>query len=98
MLSEGNSTPEACAWCLLNTMRGEVPFRREMGIDPEIFDEPFEDARADLDDAARDALAAYEARISVADIEIEVTEDEAASGAPYTVRVVDVDADGSDEE
>ena len=38
MLAEGNSSPEACAWCLLNTLRGEVPFRREMGIDPQIFD------------------------------------------------------------
>lgn len=92
MLAEGNSSPEACAWCLLNTLRGEVPFRREMGIDPQIFDEPFEEARVDLDDAARDALAAYEPRISVADVEIGVSEDEAASGAPYTVRLASPEA------
>ena len=98
MLAEGNSSPDACAWCLLNTLKGEVPFRREMGIAPEIFDAPFEEARYDLDEAARDALADYEPRIAVADVEIEVSEDESAGGAPYTVRVVDVDVEGYDED
>lgn len=98
MLAEGNGTPEACSWCLLNTLRGEVPFRRDMGIDPEIFDRPFEDARADLDEAARDALAAYEPRIDVQAVEIEATEDEAASGAPYSVFVVGTSEDSYDEE
>jgi len=97
MLAEGNSSPDACSWCLLNTLRGEVPFRREMGIAPEVFDLPFEEARAALDEAARDALADYEPRVDVAEVEIEASEEESAGGAPYTVRVADTDTDDYDE-
>lgn len=97
MLAEGNSSPDACSWCLLNTLRGEVPFRREMGIAPEIFDLPFEEARGALDEAARDALADYEPRVDVAEVEIEASEDESAGGAPYTVRIAD-DTEDYDQE
>lgn len=96
MLADGNSSPDATSWCLLNTLRGEVPFRREMGIAPEVFDLPFEEARTALDDAARNALADYEPRVDVAEVEIEASEEESAGGAPYTVRISDTDTDDYD--
>ncbi len=69
MRSSGNGTPEACAFNLLRTVRGEVPYERIKGLDSTLIDRPnpTSDAAADIELT----LEIYEPRIDATSIDTE---------------------------
>lgn len=69
MRSNGNGTPEACAFNLLRITRGEVPYERIKGLDSTLIDQPnaTNDVAADIELT----LEIYEPRIDVASIDTE---------------------------
>lgn len=67
MKAHGNGNPEICAFNLLRTVRGEVPFDRVRGRDGALVDQP--NAK---DEAAADAewvVETFEPRVTVEDAE-----------------------------
>lgn len=71
MRSKGNGTPSVCANNLLKLVRGEVPFGRLKGLDPNLIDRPLAEIAADVQQDAEWLLGAYEPRISVKSIKVE---------------------------
>ena len=98
MLASGNSSVTACALNLLSAMQREIPFARSKGIDPDVYDVPFEDARLYLDETARDTLEAYEKRVNVEEIDLQfyqVTDDD---GTYFTATLTDAEGDINDDD
>lgn len=88
MLSEGNSSIEACSHNLLSMKQREVPFSRTKGMNPDVYDMPFDEAEGYLDEAARSVLGTYEARVDIDAVGLDFGEGDDASGASYTVEVI----------
>lgn len=88
MLAEGNSSVAACSHNLLSMMQREVPYARTKGMDPDVYDMPFDEAEGYLDESARSVLGTYEGRIDVDAVSLDFGEDGDESGASYTVEVV----------
>ena len=87
-MSEGNASIAACSHNLLSAMQREIPFARSKGMNPDVFDMPFDEAESYLDESARNVLGAYEARVDVEAVELEFGEGDDAGGASYQVGVV----------
>ena len=98
MLGTGNSSVEACANCLLGSMQREIPFARSKGIDPEIYDAPFDDIGPYLDESARTVISAYEPRVTVDDIDLQFWQVEDEDGTYFTVSLSDNDGDVNDDD
>ena len=98
MLPSGNSSVAACARCLMSAVQREIPFARSKGIDPDVYDVPFEDVRPSLDETARDTLAVYERRVSVEDTELQFYQETGDDGTFVTVTLADSDGDIIDED
>ena len=82
MKAHGNGTPETCAANLLRMVRGEVPFDRVRGRNPELIDRP-----DGADEAAADAefvLETYEPRVEIESIE---TKPEALAAGDFATLV-----------
>lgn len=62
MLASGNGTPEVCAANLLALRRGEVPYERVKGLDPDVIDSPITERDVVQYEAYR-LLSDYEPRI-----------------------------------
>ena len=98
MLASGNSSVAACAHCLLSAMQREIPFSRSKGIDPDVYDVPFDDVRPYLDETARDTLTAYEKRVKVDDIDLQFYQVTGEDGTYYTVTLKDAEGDINDDD
>jgi len=72
MKKSGNGRPETCAYNLLRTIRGEVPFDRIRGIDGTLIDKPKGYARARAD--TEWLIRTYEPRISIKEIDLQGTD------------------------
>ena len=70
MRAQGNGTPEVCANNLLRITRGEVPFERVKGLDPQIIDRPIAQAVVEAKQDADWLLSTYEPRVTVQDIHV----------------------------
>lgn len=57
MKKSGNGKPETCAYNILRTVRGEVPFERTMGVSGSLIDQP---ANLVINEAETDALRQLE--------------------------------------
>ncbi|MBQ9000270.1 MAG: hypothetical protein IJ087_23100 [Eggerthellaceae bacterium] len=78
----------ACSHNLLAMKQREVPFSRTKGMDPDIYDMPFDEAEGYLDEAARSVLGTYEDRIDIDAVELDFGESDDVSGASFTVEIV----------
>lgn len=98
MLAQGNSAVESCARCLLGAMQRETPFARSKGIDPDVYDVPFSEVGAYLDESARNVLSAYEPRVSVDDVDLQFWQVDDDDGTYFTVEISEGDEDINDED
>lgn len=100
MLASGNSDVTVCARNLLSTVQRDIPFARTKGIDPDVFDMPFDEAEDYMDEAARNVLGAYEDRIDVETVGLEFGEEDDGGDITLAVRVIEssLDVDADDEE
>lgn len=57
MRKSGNGKPETCAYNILRTVRGEVPFERTMGVSGSFMDRP---SNVVINEAETDALRQLE--------------------------------------
>ena len=94
MLASGNSAVGPCTFCLVSAMQREIPFARSKGIDPDVWDVPFDDVGTFLDQSARSAIAAYEPRVKVDSVDLEFGRAETDDGAYFEVTIAD--AEGGD--
>ena len=72
MRAEGNSNVQVCIDNLLKTIKGEVPYAREKGIEGGIVDLPHDDAEVELAASAVECLDTYEPIVDIEDIEVDV--------------------------
>lgn len=72
MRAEGNGTVQVCIDNLLKTVKGEVPYAREKGIDGGIIDLPLDEAEVELAASADECIDDYETRVDIEDIEVDV--------------------------
>ena len=93
MLAEGNSSIVACSHNLLAMQQREVPFSRTKGMNPDVYDMPFDEAEGYLDEAARSVLGTYEERVDVDTGGLAFGEEDDAGGSSYVVEVVQADID-----
>jgi len=70
MLAKGNSDREVCAFNLLRTVRGEVPYARLKGLNGAIIDNPASLSSGELAADAEWVLRIYEPRIQPGEITI----------------------------
>ena len=96
MLASGNAEVGPCAACLLSAQQREVPYGRSKGIDPDVMDMPMDDVAGYLDEAARNALSAYEPRVSVDTVQFEFEAGVKPHEAPYKVTIVQTDGEGDE--
>lgn len=96
MLASGNAEVGQCSACLLSTMQRELPYARSKGIDPDVMDMPMDDVAGYLDEAARNALSAYEPRVSVDAVQFEFEAGAEPHEAPYKVTIVQTDGEGDE--
>ena len=91
MLAIGNSAVGPCTYCLTSAMQREIPFARSKGIDPDVYDVPFDDVSTFLDQTARDVIGAYEPRVAVDSVELEFGQVDSDDGTYYAVTISDAD-------
>ena len=96
MLANGNAEVGPCAACLLSAQQREIPYARSKGIDPDVMDMPMDDVAGYLDETARNALSAYEPRVSVDTVLLEFEAGVAPHEAPYKVHIVQTDGEGDE--
>lgn len=70
MRASGNGNPAVCAGNLLRLSRGEVPYERVKGLDPNHIDAPITTAEAQIQQDAAWLLETYEPRVEVNGIHI----------------------------
>lgn len=93
MRSEKNSDVRVCIDNLLKTIKGEVPYAREKGIDGEIVDLPPDEAEVELAAAIDESIAGYEPRVDIEDIDVDVTNENGDLG--YTIDMLPADPDNT---
>lgn len=98
MLASGNSDIGACSLCLLSAMQREIPFARSKGIDPDVYDVPFDEAETYLDESAREVLGVYEPRVNAEQVQLEFAQSESDDDSRFTVSMVDAEGDINDED
>ncbi len=70
MKASGNGTAQQCVANLMNIYQYEVPYARLMGMPPEIFDKPAEEAKVLAKNQASWLIENYEPRVTVNDINV----------------------------
>lgn len=70
---------------LLRTKQGEVPFMREMGVDPEMVDNTLPFIRAKITEDITELVAEYEPRAKV--LEVNLLEADDTGSVVYEVKV-----------
>ena len=73
MNSKENTNIGTCVNNLVNTLKGEVPYMRQLGIDKSIIDKPYDDAEVELAESVDDVIVNYEPRAELDDIDFNVT-------------------------
>ena len=63
MRASGNGQPDVCAYNLIRTFRGEVPYSRTKGIDARNIDRPANLVRAAIEEDAEWVIDTYEPRV-----------------------------------
>lgn len=63
MRANGNGQPDVCAYNLIRTFRGEVPYSRVKGIDARNIDRPANLVRAAIEEDAEWVIDTYEPRV-----------------------------------
>lgn len=82
MKATGNGAPNVCANNLLRLVRGEVPYERVKGLDPQIIGRPVMIGNAQLRQDADWLVETYEPRAVIKSISVD--QEEIASGG-FTV-------------
>ena len=72
MRASDNSNVVVCIENLLQTYKGEVPYARGKGIDPEIIDMPEEEAEIELVASADECIDEYEPRVETEEVEVDI--------------------------
>lgn len=74
MRAHGNGAPQVCVNNLLQLFRGEVPYERVKGLDPQMYDKPFFASDAQLRQDADWLIDTYEPRASITSITVTQTD------------------------
>lgn len=72
MRSENNSDVRVCINNLVKTIKGEVPYAREKGIDGSIIDLPPDEAEVELAAAIDEDIEGYEPRVDIEDTNVDI--------------------------
>jgi phage baseplate assembly protein W len=91
MKSEGNSNVQVCIDNLLKTIKGEVPYARDKGIEGGIVDMPLDEAEVELAASADECIDTYEPRVDIEDIDVNVLTEN--GNLTYDVDVSPMDED-----
>lgn len=75
MKSAGNGDPQVCVQNILNTVRGQAPYLRGMGLDGSLYDRPIEEAKPLVLADAEDQIETYEERVRIESIDTVETKD-----------------------
>lgn len=73
MISFGNQDVDACISNLLKTEEGEVPFSRQKGLTPGIFDLPIMEVEQAIRESADENIDTYEPRVDSDDVDLDIT-------------------------
>lgn len=73
MIGFGNQDVDTCISNLLKTEEGEVPFSRQKGLTPGIFDMPVTEAEQAIRESADENIDTYEPRVDSDDVELDIT-------------------------
>lgn len=71
MLASGNNNIVVCIGNILKTVRGEVPYERLLGLDPDLIDKPSAYAAVDLTEDIEWLLRTYEPRANIDTIDLQ---------------------------
>lgn len=88
MLESGNSKVQVCAGNLIRTFQGEVPYEREMGIDPDIVDDRANAASYLIADSVNKCFDRYEPRINTEDIDVNTILEDGTTGFGVSIEEV----------
>ena len=75
MKSVGNGDPQNCVENILNTVRGQAPYLRGMGLDGSLYDKPIEEVKPLVIADAEDQIETYEERVTINSIDTVETKD-----------------------
>lgn len=93
MRSEHNSDVRVCIDNLVKTIRGEVPYAREKGIDGGIIDLPPDEAEVELAAAIDESIESYEPRVDVEDTNVDVIN--VNGDLKYDIDIIPADEDNT---
>lgn len=91
MRAKGNGTPAVCVENLLQTVRGEVPYERIKGLDPNLIDRPASNVNADLRQDVEWLIETYEPRVEASSIGIHL---ESAVDGRFTITAETAEKEG----
>ena len=91
MRANGNGTPAVCVENLLQTVRGEVPYERIKGLDPNLIDRPASNVSADLRQDVEWLIETYEPRVEASSIAIHL---ESAVDGRFTITTETAEKEG----
>lgn len=75
MKSLGNGDPQVCVQNILNTIRGQAPYLRGMGLDGNLYDKPMKEVKPLILADAEEQIETYEKRVSINSIDTIETKD-----------------------
>nr|DAT17600.1 MAG TPA: Regulator of RpoS, Anti-adapter protein regulator, ClpXP adaptor, anti-adaptor.0A [Caudoviricetes sp.] len=75
MRSIGNGDPQVCVQNILNIVRGQAPYLRDMGLDGSLYDKPIEEVKPLAIADAEEQIETYEERVSINEIDVIETKD-----------------------
>ncbi len=75
MKSYGNGEPQVCVQNIINIVRGQAPYLRDMGLNGDLFDKPMEEAKPLVIADAEEQIETYEERVSINKIDTVETAD-----------------------
>jgi phage baseplate assembly protein W len=73
--SVGNGDPQNCVENILNTVRGQAPYLRGMGLDSSLYDKPIEEVKPLVIADAEEQIETYEERVTINSIDTVETKD-----------------------
>lgn len=88
MLEKGNNNPFVCVQNLIKTVKTEVPFSRDKGIDARLIDKPVTEIEG-LDADVTELIETYEPRVSADSLSIETD----AENGNFTININAAPAD-----
>ena len=71
MLASGNSNVMVCIGNIIKTVRGEVPYERLLGINPNIIDMPSKYAAVDMTEDIEWLISTYEPRANLKSVDLQ---------------------------